>query len=365
LPYLLVLISAAMASGQTAGRGIAQWIQLHANEVIACLNPKHKSMPSASTIRRTARDVDVEVLEEGMSILAVTLDESEKAAVSSMSEDEGEGETEALQGMAMDGKELRGVRAHGQPTALISLTDQGSGVVYAQRAVERDSNEITAAPKLLEGLDLRGKVITMDALHTQRTLAEQILKQGGHYLMVVKDNQPELRSAIALLFENPPWLPREQDQEYDSAETLDKGHGRLETRLLETSNALSDYLDWPGVAQVMRRSCKRVNLKTGEVSEHTSYGITSLPWSKVNAAQLEALWRGYWTIENRVHHVRDVTLGEDACHMRTGNAPQTMAALRNALLALFRHKGWPYIADALRYYAVNFPKALELVGAIP
>jgi hypothetical protein len=101
------------------------------------------------------------------------------------------------------------------------------------------------------------------------------------------------------------------------------------------------------------------------VEHHTSYGITSLPWSQVSAAQIEALWRGHWTIENCVHYVRDVTMGEDACHMRTGNAPQTMAALRNALLSLFRRNGWSNIADALRYYAANFSQALELVGAVP
>ena len=364
LAYLLALISAAMAAGQKAGRGIAQWIQLHASEVIECLDPPRESMPSASTIRRTMRDVDAEVLEEGVSILALRQGSCEEGGSNSSGEAE-EGEDKTLQGMALDGKELRGVRAHGQPTALISLTEHGSGIVYAQRAVEQGSNEITAAPKLLEGLELQGKVITMDALHTQRALAERILEQGGDYLMVVKDNQPELRAAIALLFDEPPWLPRQRDQECQGQQTVSKGHGRLETRVLETSNALSDYLDWPGVAQVMRRSCRRVRIKTGEVEHHTSYGITSLPWSQVSAAQIEALWRGHWTIENRVHYVRDVTMGEDACHMRTGNAPHTMATLRNALLSLFRHKGWNNIADALRYYAANFSEALELVGAVP
>jgi predicted transposase YbfD/YdcC len=364
LAYLLVLISAAMAAGQKAGRGIAQWIQLHASEVIECLDPPRESMPSASTIRRTMRDVDTEVLEEAVSILALRQASCREGGGSWSGEAE-EGEDKRLQGMALDGKELRGVRAHGQPMALVSLTEHSSGIVCGQQAVEQGSNEITAAPKLLEGKELQGKVITMDALHTQRALAEQILEQGGDYLMVVKDNQPELRASIALLFDEPPWLPRQREQECQGQQTVSKGHGRLETRVLETSNALSDYLDWPGVAQVMRRSCRRVKIKTGEVEHHTSYGITSLPWLQVDAAQIEALWRGHWTIENRVHYVRDVTMGEDACHMRSGNAPHTMAILRNALLSLFRHRGWSNIADALRYYAANFSQALELVGAVP
>ena len=364
LAYLLALISAAMAAGRKAGRGIAQWIQLHASEVIEYLDPPRESMPSASTIRRIMRDIDAEVLEQAVSILVLAQGSGKEGADTSSLEAEEE-EDKRLQGMALDGKELRGMRAHGQPMVLISLTDHESGVVYAQRAIDEGSNEITSAPKLLDGLALQGKVITMDALHTQRALARQILEQGGDYLMVVKDNQPELRASIALLFDEPPWLPRQRDQECQSQQTVSKGHGRLETRVLETSNALSDYLDWPGVAQVMRRSCRRLRMKTGEVEHNISYGITSLPWSKVSAAQIETLWRGHWTIENRVHYVRDVTMGEDACQMRAGNAPQTMATLRNALLSLFRRNGWNNIADALRYYAANFSQALELVGAVP
>jgi predicted transposase YbfD/YdcC len=364
LAYLLALISAAMAAGQKAGRGIAQWIHMHASDVIQCLDPPRQSMPSASTIRRVLRDVDVGVLEQAVSIL-VLAQESGKEETDTTSFEAEEGRGLRLQGIALDGKELRGMRAHGQLMALISLTDHESGVVYAQRAIDEGSNEITAAPKLLEGHDLEGKVITMDALHTQRALAKRILEQGGDYLMVVKDNQPELRASIALLFDEPPWLPRQRDQECRTEQTISKGHGRLETRVLETSNALSDYLDWPGASQVMRRSCRRVKMKSGEVEHSITYGITSLPWSKVNAAQIEELWRGHWTIENRVHYVRDVTMGEDACQMRTGNAPQAMATLRNAVLSLLRHKGWKNFADALRYHAANFPQALELVGAVP
>ena len=232
-------------------------------------------------------------------------------------------------------------------------------------AVEQKSNEITAVPQLLEGRDLSGTVTTMDALLTQRSLAQQILDQKGHYLMIVKQNQSELYDAIALLFELPPWLREERDQEYRVHHTVDKGHGRLETRTLETSNTLCDYLDWPGVEQVMRRRCRRVNLKTGEVSTQTTYGITSMPWTEVDAAQIEALWRAHWTIENRVHYVRDVTMSEGACQMRTGHAPQVLAALRNIILSLFRWKGWQNIADALRYCAACFRRSLELISASP
>ena len=360
--FLLALISAAIACGQKSARGIAQWIQLNASVVLANMHPPRDSMPSESTIRRTLGSVPVETLEARLTRLGLALIRSIREV--QCRKESSEPEEERLQGRAMDGKEVRGVRAHGQRTVLISLIEHDSGVVCAQRAVEQGSNEITAAPKLLQGLELQGTVITMDALLTQRSLARQILKQNGHYLMVVKDNQPELRRAIALLFDEPPWLPRDRDQEYRMHCSTEKGHGRIETRVLETSNALSDYLDWPGVGQVMRRSCRRVKTKTGEVESHSSYGITSLDWTQADAAQIETLWRGHWAIENRVHHVRDATMGEDACQMRTGDAPQVLAALRNAVLSLLRWLGWQNIADALRYYAVNFQRSLQLVGAI-
>lgn len=359
-PFLLALICGALACGQETPHAIAHWIKLHADEILEYLQPPRDSMPSESTIRRVLRAIDVRVLEERLARFADSLAKKSTAAGTITTST---GET--WQGQAVDGKELRGVRAHGQRVYLLSLVQHGSGITLAQQAVEQESNEITAVPQLLGGRDLSGTVTTMDALLTQRSLAQQILDQGGHYFMIVKRNQPKLYDAIALLFERPPWLRREQDQKYRAHRTVDKGHGRLETRTLEASNILCDYLDWPGVGQVMRRRCKRVNLKTGEVSIQTTYGITSLPWSQVDAAQLEALWRAHWTIENRVHYVRDVTMGEDACQTRTGHAPQVLAALRNIILSLLRWKGWKNIADALRYYAACFRRSLELIGASP
>jgi predicted transposase YbfD/YdcC len=113
---------------------------------------------------------------------------------------------------------------------------------------------------------------------------------------------------------------------------------------------------------VLRRTCQRIKLKTGEVSEEVTYGITSLGWQEASAAQVEALWRGHWGIENRVHYVRDVTLGEDAGQIHVGSAPQALAALRNGLLSLLRSKGVTNIADALRHYAASVPDIFALIG---
>ena len=265
------------------------------------------------------------------------------------------------QGVALDGKELRGARAHGRVVPLVSLV-RHDGTVLAQRAVADTSNESTAAPALLRGRALRGQVVTADALLAQQALARQMRQQHGHSLMVRKEHQPEAEQAIALLCAEPP-------EGVTAAEsvvrTVDKGHGRLAWRTLETRAALADWLGWPGGRQVLRRTCRRVIVATGEVREGVTYGITSLSAPQANAAVLERLWRGHWTIENRVQSPRDVTLGEDAGQAYRGTMPQAVAALRNALLNLFRAHGWRSIADALRHYGAFPDRALRLIGAVP
>lgn len=357
--YLLALIGAALACGQQTAHAIAHWVILHGPELLERLQPPRSSMPSESTIRRALHGVDTCILERRLTGLAQYL------AATGPKQGTIKTETgQVLQGQALDGKELRGVRAHGEKLHLLSLVQHESGRTLSQMSVETKTNEITAAPELVRDRDLRGTVTTMDALLTQRPFAQQILDQNGHYLMVVKRNQGNLYDAIALLFDDPPWLPREKEAECQVHRSVEKGHGRLEKRTLESSHTLSDYLDWPSVGQVMRRRYERIRLKTGEISAATTYGITSLPHTEVGAAGLEQLWRGHWTIENRVHYVRDVTMGEDANQTHTGNAPHVLAALRNAVLNLFRHHSWNNIADAFRHYNASVNRALALIGAV-
>jgi len=113
----------------------------------------------------------------------------------------------------------------------------------------------------------------------------------------------------------------------------------------------------------MRRTCERAVIKTGKHSVEVSYGLTNLSSDAAPAAQLEALWRGHWTIENRKHYVTDVTLGEDQGQAHCGSTPQALARLRNALIDLMRQHGWMNLADALRHYGASIPRVLALIGA--
>jgi predicted transposase YbfD/YdcC len=357
-PVLLTLIGAAVVSGQQGMRAIGQWVAEHAEELGPLLDLAPGRVPSAATLRRVVRAVDLVALEEQMATFVAALPAPPPVTGVAASV-----AASPWVGQAIDGKALRGANRHGASVHLVSLVRHADGRVLRQLAVADKSNEITAAPRLLARQDLRGTVTTMDALLTHRSLATQIRAQGGHYLMVVTANQPELLATITALFVTPP-LPDAADAP-DVVTTCDKGHGRLEIRTLERSAALNAYLTWPAVAQVLRRTCQRVDLTTGMIAEEISYGVTSLPPRAASAAQVEALWRGHWTIENRVHRVRDVTWGEDAGQMRVGHAPQALAALRNGLLSLLRALGWTQIADATRHYSAFAQRAVHLLSTPP
>jgi hypothetical protein len=141
--------------------------------------------------------------------------------------------------------------------------------------------------------------------------------------------------------------------------THNKGHGRREKRTLRVTPILEKYLDWPGAVQVFQ--VHRLRYVADKVQEETVYGISSLPPQKANAERLLTLVRGHWGIENRLHWVRDVTLGEDACRVRSGDGAQVLAGLRNAVVYLLEKVTAASKAAATRYFAVRPREAFPLV----
>lgn len=352
-PLLLLTLTAALLSGQLQARAIAQWAAEHAGEIVAALGVTVPRMPCASTWRRVLQLIDPVALEGRLARYAQARDGEDTAG--SVRGPRGEG----LRGQALDGKEVRGAGAHGAKVHLLSVVRHDSGVVLAQQEVESKTNEISAAPELLAALDLHGTVTTCDALLTQHELAQQIHDQGGQYLMVLKNNQPTLHEAVTLFFRDFGYPASEDDRQ--TYRESGKGHGRLERRTVTCSALLASYLAWPGVQQVVMRHCVRQQLRTGHVSEQVSYALTSLSRAQAGAEQLAQLWRGQWTIENRVHYVRDETLREDRCQIHTGHAPQVLAALKNGVLNALRDQGWSNIADALRYYGASVSRAFAFL----
>jgi predicted transposase YbfD/YdcC len=216
---------------------------------------------------------------------------------------------------------------------------------------------LTVAPGVLDGFPLGKRVVTGDALYCQRALCRRIVEAGGAYFLAVGENQPRLHDDLFWLFEWPP-----PDEPCAEAVEHRKHGDRVETRRLWASAALRGYSDWPGLGQACKME-RRV-ARRGEVRVETAYAVTSLG-PETSPARLLRLWRGHWGIENRLHHVRDVTFGEDASQVRSGAAPEVLAALRNAAIGLLRGAGHTNIAAALRQHAWEPGAALRLLGLSP
>lgn len=155
-------------------------------------------------------------------------------------------------------------------------------------------------------------------------------------------------------------MQREYEEDRQTTETFEKNRGRLERRTLTSTTVLNDYLEWPDVGQV----CKLVRrtIRNGQETVDVQYALTSVPREQADAAQLLAWWRGLWTIENGLHYVRDVTLGEDASRIRSSVAPQNLAALRNALISCLRADKTDNIASTLREHAWNPQRLFAKLG---
>jgi Transposase DDE domain len=225
-----------------------------------------------------------------------------------------------LPGYAADGKTLRGARrSDGGRVHLLALVAHTDGSVRAQRQIPAKGSEISALDPLLRqatATDLVGAVLTADAPHTQRESARCLVEDHhGHYVLIVKANQPTLHAATIKILTGP-------DTAFAHLTPIehDRGHDRSEQRITRVTAA--EGLDFPHAAQVFRILRYRGGLDGQRRSKEVVYGITDLTAKQAGAAQIATYVRGHWNaIENGTHHVRDVTFHEDAGQARTGTIP--------------------------------------------
>jgi len=225
--------------------------------------------------------------------------------------------------------------------------------------VQEKHNEISELEPFLTTEFVKGRILSLDALHTQRAFCAQVHRMEGNYVLIAKDNQPTLREDIADYSED----PHPDRQRWQRAETWDKGHGRLEHRQMVCSPDLNEWFakDWQGIEQVFRIERTVRLLKSGEVRHEVVYGLSSLWLNTAPAARMLALVREHWAIENRLHWRRDVTLGEDACQTRTGATPSRLAQLNSTVLSLMDRVGVRNVARRMRYFDAHLEQALDLV----
>jgi predicted transposase YbfD/YdcC len=348
---LLTIIFLAKLSGKDNPVEIADWAKNKAEELSSLLGLKSARMPHHNTYRRVFQNI---------------LDKDEfEQLMREYHQQETEADGEVL---SMDGKALRGTSIPGQERCdyVLSVYDGATQQVKAQEVVETKENEITAAPRVLKQVELEGKIVTGDALHTQRAVCEQILEARGHYLWPVKNNQPRLHGDIQHLFE--PDQPKpgfgKIKTDFETAKQVSYGHGRIEIRTIQTSEMLNDYLDWPGVEQVYRLERQFFWIRRAQIyktSYEIEYGVTSLTRKHAPAIKVLKVRRSHWAIETGLHYRRDVTFHEDATRMTIGTAGSILSVVHNLVLGLLKRAGFVNSAKGRRWFDGHLQDAFALL----
>jgi len=357
---ILTLIVLAKLMGEPKLSGVSQWVRLRGKWLNEMVHLQRTCWPAASTYTYVLERLDAQEVTQVMQQCLTRAETSRRCGEepSRLATQQG---AEQRAHIAMDGKTMRGTLGHEAPKQeavhLLSLYEVATGAVLAQRAVRTKENEISAAPELVTPELLKGRIYSADAMHPQKNWCRQVTCAGGDYLLIAKNNQSTLREDLALYLEDP-----EADRSaWVTASTCDKGHGRLEKRTLVATTDLNEFLgrDWAEVGQVFR--LERTVLKKGTWSTTVVYGLSSLPPKRADARRLLELNRGHWSIENRSHWRRDVTLGEDHSQVRTGCAPEVLAALNNTVLALMDFLHVSNVPNQMRFYQAQPLEALRLL----
>ncbi len=342
LSFLLTCLVAALLCNCNGLDAVGQWCREHQEVLEDVFGPLRHLTPTGALYRWLLPQLSAEAVE-------VVVGTWVQATLHAPAEEP----------LVADGKTVRGAAtADAAAPHLLSVSTMHTQETLLQVRVDEKTNEIPVLQAVLPLLPVAGRVVMGDALHTQVVTAQRIVHLGGAYVLTVKKNQPALYDALSLFFTQPTAPLRE-------ARTVDYARGRREERVLRTSTEMTLYLNdrWPALTQVgqLTRTVRTKESTTQEVV----YLIASLTPTAAPPARLLALVRAYWSIENKRHYVRDVTFGEDRSRLRTGDAPQILAALRNLVITLLHRVGHTAIAAARRHFAAHPAEALALLVLSP
>jgi predicted transposase YbfD/YdcC len=342
LPFLLTCLIAALLCNCNSTEAVSQWCHEHEPLLREIFGPRLFLTPSGSLYRWLLPQLDIERVEE---VLSTWVRATSQASPTDP--------------IAVDGKTVRGARtAQGEAPHLLSCFTHHSQEVWAQLAVGEKTNEIPEARKLLPSLPIGGRVCTFDALHSHRQLWHLLRSKHAYPLFVIKGNEPTLQADLATYFADP-------HAHFQQAETLDRQRGRVEHRMIQVSQELCAYLqaEWSGITHVAKLT--RTRTEKAETTVEVVFLIAILPPEADGPHSLLALSRGHWGIENCLHYVRDVTFAEDRSHIRTGHAPQLLAACRNLVMTLIHRSGSSHIAASRRSFSYHPRTAFDLLFSRP
>ena len=372
LVVVLVLTACAtLAVGNDSLTAIWQWAAGTGQQVLARIGARFDGwtgryvVPSEATFRRVLTLIDGDSLDTAISgyigdVLAGTaaapvlpamlgpVEREQRRAVTRQQTHPAP--AGLLPAAAADGKLLHGSVTASARRFLVAAIDHTTGMVLGQQQVADKRGESTTIEPLLSALPA-GIVWTLDALHTSKKTARLITGPlRGHYILFLKANQPLTLQAAQLLLSG-------TDIEFaDSMDVeVDRGHGRTERRIIRVADC--DDTLFPGARQVFRLRRDTGGLDGVRTSKELVYGIASMTTQLSPPAHLNHYSRRHWTVENRLHYVRDVTFREDASQVRTGNAPRVTAAFRNLSINTIRYAGRANIAYTrrdLRNHATAF-----------
>jgi predicted transposase YbfD/YdcC len=354
LAAVLALCTGAVLCGNTAVEDVTAWVHAAPQEVLAAAGCRRSALgvrvpPHPDTVVRLFTALGAQALASHAGAYLARRAHPGSAAFPLA----GPGWLPAI---AVDGKAVRGAAgADGLVPYLLAAAVHGTGTVIAERLIGPKTNEVPEFAPLLRELNeyycLAGHVITIDAGHTVRAHATFICEDLlAHYAMTVKQNTPGLRAELDV----PDWASVPVRHV-----TQDKGHGRRERRTIQVMDAPAHVrARFPHARQValieryvtrtVRKKKGRRYVKVTRNSAVAVFIITSLDSREAAAVHLAGYVRGHWTIENKVHWVRDVTFREDASRVRTGSRPRIMATLRNLAIGLIRQAGYTKIAATIR-----------------
>jgi predicted transposase YbfD/YdcC len=340
---LVAVAAAAMLGGANSVAAIFRWARDAPDEILLALGvTPHKRTgrvrgPSCKTLRRLLKDLDGEALDAALARWVSIQVAAGRIAAGQVA-------------IALDGKKMRGSRDEHGTVHLFAALLHDEAVVTGQRQISDKTGETKAFAPLLDTLDIKGAVITADALHTVQAHATYLRGRGAHYVFIVKENTPALFARIDAL----PW----QDTPLGWV-SADRGHGRDEVRTIKVLPA-PPGLGFPGARQVMLIERYVTDRKTGKQPAVAVLAVTSLTAAQATPEQLAALVRGHWKIES-LHWLRDsATFREDAHQLKTRRA-RIMACLRNLAINALRLAGEPITAGR-QWAASDYRNPLTLLG---
>lgn len=318
LPEILLLVLCATLSGMDDFVEIRLWGEQRLDFLRRFL-PYERGLPAHDTLNDVVNALDAALFQDCFTAWVESLREVEPDLI------------------AIDGKTSRRCHAKTKGRAALHTVSAWASrqrLVLGQEAVADKSNEITAIPRLLERLELKGALVTIDAIGTQAAIAETIVGRGGDYLLALKANRPATHDDVVRVFEDP------AGQTFDTHETVDNDHGRVERRRhhvchdvawMRSDRRYPHEPRFPHLAMI--GMVETWVERAGRITHERRYYLSS---AKLDPKTFAAAVRAHWHVENRLHWVLDVVFHDDLVRLRTGFGPQNMAVVRHMAMNLVR-----------------------------